>query len=119
MIWVALLIIGIFWLIGLSNKKVLPSNQSSYEQELHADQVWESRHYAFLDEVDAGLLSVEPFLMRPSGPIKRGVVFLKGENLIIDAPVFLHRKMKTGSQWHGGHRGVRVTPFKGMSFNVG
>jgi len=80
--------------------------------------LWTNRHIEFVSELK-NPLSTAPFRMQPGPAIQRGVVLMKNEELIVDAPVKMFRTVKTGAQWKSGSRGVRVTPVKGLSFNVG
>jgi hypothetical protein len=60
-----------------------------------------------------------PFRMPASVATNLGVGISTDEQLLIAIPCYLQRKVRTGSEYQGGQRGVRVTPIKGLSFTLG
>lgn len=59
------------------------------------------------------------FRMKREPLEQRGTVLQKNEEVILDVPVIIARSVKTGAQWKSGSRGVRVSPIRGLSFNLG
>jgi hypothetical protein len=110
-----IVILSIWWLIE-HNQKI--SAKKAQEQQLARKEKKDALHKKFSDEVGS-VASITPFRMNRSYAEAAGVIFNKNETLIMHAPGYLFRNVKIGSKWKTGNKGVRVTPIKGLSFNLG
>lgn len=92
-------------------------NKKKVEREARTARLLEA-YERFQREVEKVRYST-PFRMDPQYAREHGVILGKGEELIMHAPGLMTRTVRNGSRSTSGSRGVRITPVKGLSFNVG
>lgn len=91
------------------------------EEEKHIEilkEWWDKEYSEFLIQIK-NPLSTSPFRMNPEYALKVGIILNAKEQIIIHTPCILSRNTKTGIKYSGGTKGMRVTPIKGISFNIG
>lgn len=81
--------------------------------------LFEGMMYDFNHRLSASVTTEKKVKMGARVIIERGTALNKSEEVVIDVPIILARSIKTGAQWQSGSRGVRVSPMKGLSFNLG
>lgn len=94
--------------------------EKNRERETEKRQgIFEEMMVDFNQRLTASLTPEKKVKMNSDVVVERGTALNKSEEVIIDVPIFLARSIKTGAQWQSGSRGVRVSPIKGLSFNLG